>query len=222
VTAAPARRRAFVVAVVGAESCGKTRLVTALAGRLAAAGERAVVVDEHLRAFCDAAGRTPRQGEQAAIAAEQTRRIADAAARPDVDVVLADTTALMTAVYSDLVFGDAGLYAAAEHDHADGCDLTLLAATDLPWQADGLQRDGAHVRDPVDARVRAVLHRAGAPYAVVSGTGEARTDAAWAAVRAARGAGSAPVPATVWACEHCGDSACERRLLTRLVQPPPS
>ena len=62
------------VELFGRDHVVRTGLATALAGRLAAAGERAVVVDEHLRAFCDAAGRTPRQDEQAAIAAEPSCR----------------------------------------------------------------------------------------------------------------------------------------------------
>ncbi len=64
----------------------------------------------------------------------------------------------MIAVYSDLVFADAGLYAsalAAQRRY----DLTLVTALDLPWRADGLQRDGAHVRAPVDALLRAALAR---------------------------------------------------------------
>ena len=76
------------------------------------------------------------------------------------DAVPADTTALMIGVYSDWVFGDTSLYAAAEEAHRR-VDLTLLTALDLPWQADGHQRDGAHVRAPIDALVRAALGRAG-------------------------------------------------------------
>ncbi len=105
--------------------------------------------------------------------------------------MLADTTALMTAVYSELVFGDTGLYADALRDHAAGTDCTLLAAPDLPWQADGLQRTGAHVRTPVDTLLRAALARAGLAFAVVAGTGEARTQSAWDALRRAMAAAAA-------------------------------
>ena len=178
--------RGFVVAIVGAESGGKTHLAAALRERLAAAGEACEVVGEVLREFCDAHGRTPLAHEQAGIAAEQTRRIATAAQRSA--VVVADTTALMIAVYSDCVFGDTGLYDGAERVHRDGCDLTLLTALDLPWQADGLQRDGPHVQGPVDALVRAALSRAGVAFAVVCGQGDARVAAAWAAVGHARAA----------------------------------
>jgi nicotinamide riboside kinase len=175
--------QAFVIAIVGAESTGKTWLAQALRGALADAQTAVATVDEHLREFCDTHGRTPTAGEQAAIAAEQTRRI-EAAARAH-HVVVADTTALMTAIYSELVFGDRGLYTRAVQEHRR-CDLTLLTALDLPWQADGLQRDGPHVREPVDALLRRTLAQAGIGYAVVGGLGQARLDAALAALHAAR------------------------------------
>lgn len=206
----------FVVAVVGAESTGKTRLSDALREALATPLCRVAVVTEYLREFCDARGRTPYRDEQMRIAAEQTARIS-AAARTH-DIVIADTTALMIAVYSDHVFSDTGLYASAEADHAR-CALTLLTALDLPWQADGLQRDGPHVREPIDVLVRAALGRAGVDYAVVSGSGPARLTAALAAVRRVR----APPPDEArtarwqWHCDRCGESGCERHaLLPRL------
>ncbi|MGZ5218265.1 MAG: AAA family ATPase, partial [Caldimonas sp.] len=93
-------KRAFVVALLGAESTGKTTLAGELGDALERRGTRVVVVAEALRDFCVAHERTPRHDEQRAIAAEQTRRI-DAAAS-DAQVVIADTTALMIAVYSEL------------------------------------------------------------------------------------------------------------------------
>ena len=90
----------------------------------------------------------------------------------------------MIAVYSDLVFGDASLYADAEAEQR-GYGLTLLTALDLPWQADGLQRDGPQVREPVDRRIRAALARAGVAFEPVSGSGGARLETALAAVRRA-------------------------------------
>ena len=138
------------------------------------------MVGEYLREFCDRHARTPRRDEQAAIAAEQTRRIDAAAAQHA--IVIADTTALMIAVYSDQVFGDRSLYADAEHAQRR-CDATLLTALDLPWLADGLQRDGPHVREPVDAKVRAALARSGVAYSVIGGVGAMRLAAARAAVR---------------------------------------
>jgi len=210
----------FVVAVLGAESSGKTQLALDLAHRLRGAGVDAQAVPEHLREFCDRHRRTPRRDEQPAIAAEQTRRIATAAERHR--VVVADTTALMTAVYSEIVFGDRSQYAAVEAAQRR-CDLTLLMALDLPWRADGLQRDGAHVREPVDALVRAALARIGQSYVVVAGQGEARGQSAWRAVQRALAlpadpdAGDDEAALTAWhmRCERCGDADCERHLLPR-------
>ena len=207
--------RGFVIALLGAESTGKTTLAHELGAALAAPDRRVAVVLEYLREFCDLNGRTPHQDEQAGIAAEQTRRIAAAAETHE--IVVADTSALMIAVYSDQVFGDTGLYDTALRDHAR-CDLTLLTALDLPWMADGLNRDGPHVRGPVDAKVRAALVGAGLPFAVVAGTDGMRlTHALAAAHRALQPPDPAGRGATWHAvCERCGDADCERHLLPRL------
>ena len=210
--------RAFVVAVLGAESSGKTQLARGLAERLRAVGQDAQWVPEALREFCDRHGRTPRHDEQAAIASEQTRRI-DAAAQRHA-VVVADTTALMTAVYSEIVFGDPSVYPFAQ-DAQRRCDLTLLMALDLPWEADGLQRDGAHVREPVDALVRAALARVEQPFVVVCGMGEARLQSAWRALRpalalpafAANDDDDGATAICHLRCERCGDVGCERHQL---------
>jgi nicotinamide riboside kinase len=204
--------RGFVIALLGAESTGKTTLAQALGAALSLDGSDVAVVPEYLREFCDTQRRTPRRDEQQGIADEQSRRI-DAAAR-DHAIVIADTTALMIAVYSEQVFGDRSLYAQALAAHAR-CDLTLLTALDLPWQADGLQRDGPQVREPVDAKVRAALDRARLAYAVVFGSGDERTRAALATVRRAL----APPPSDdgqprwQWHCDRCGDPGCERHPL---------
>ncbi|RZL45766.1 MAG: ATPase [Variovorax sp.] len=211
-----------VIAVLGAESTGKTVLAAAIAEKLAANGATVSRVDEYLREWCDREGRTPRPDEQAGIAAEQTRRIDDAAAR---GFVVADTTAVMTAVYSDLLFDDTALYAAALAAQGRYA-VTLLTALDIPWVADGLQRDGPHVREPVDAKVRAALARAGVPYTVVHGSGDERLGNAWNAINSIAG-GASGAGATgrfglkktpwTWACDKCSDPDCEHRLFSDLV-----
>jgi nicotinamide riboside kinase len=173
---------AFVVAILGAESTGKTTLARDLGAALAKRGSGVAVVAEALRDFCDVAQRTPRADEQAGIAAQQGERIDLAAARAG--VVVADTSALMIAVYSELVFGDTSLYDAALARQRS-YDLTLVTALDLPWQADGLQREGAHVRAPVDALLRGALARAGIAFTTIAGRGEARATAALRAIDAA-------------------------------------
>lgn len=170
-----------VIAILGAESTGKTTLAHALTLELRALGHDAAVVTEYLREFCDRTGRTPRVDEQAAIAAEQMRRIEAAARRHD--LVVTDTSAVMIAVYSDLIFDDRSLYGDALAAHRKLCDATLLTALDLPWQADGFIRDGAHVREPVDHLIRQAMAAASCPYSVVYGSADARTKAALLALR---------------------------------------
>lgn len=204
----------FVIALLGAESTGKTTLALDLREALDAPDRRVVVVSEYLREFCEREGRTPHVHEQRHIADEQTRRIE--AAAHEHNLVIADTTALMIAIYSDLIFGDTQLYASAQAAHAQ-CDLTLLTALDLAWQADGLQRDGPYVQEPVDSLVRGALDRAGIGYSVIAGTGVARLQGALACIQRAT-EGPVPTPVAVrsrwhWHCDRCGDSDCERRPL---------
>ena len=196
-----------VLVLLGAESTGKTCLADALCQALVAQGHDAVRVPEYLREFCNFHGRTPLASEQMAIASEQTLRIASAAR--DHAMVVADTSALMTAVYSDCLFGDPGLLApaiATQRAYA----ATLLMALDLPWVADGHQRDGPLVRQAVDSRLRATLLDAGLGFSVVHGSGSARLAAARAAVQAVLHPAAADdrAPRWRWRCATCdGDPA---------------
>lgn len=206
----------IVVAILGAESTGKSSLARGLSDALAREGHDVTWVTEALREFCDAAGRTPHPEEQEAILNEQTRRIDDAARRHA--LVIADTTGLMTTLYSEYLFGDDSLLEKALEAQRR-CQLTLLTALDLPWQPDGL-RDGPHTRPPVDTAIRRTLQQAGLPFSVVSGTGDRRLASALGAVRhmlARRPLGTDTAPARQprwqWRCERCGDNGCERRLL---------
>ena len=60
--------------------------------------------------------------------------------------------------------------------------LTLLTALDLPWVPDGHQRDGEHVREPVDALLRELLLAHRLPWAVIGGEGPAGLQQAMRAV----------------------------------------
>lgn len=213
----------LIIGLVGAESTGKTTLARSMVEALSADGLGVTRVDEFLREFCDQHGRTPLQHEQRMIAQTQSARIA-AAAQSGADIVIADTTALMIAVYSDFIFEDPSLYADAEAAQQQ-CTLSLLTSLDLPWIADGLQREGEHVRAPIDQLVRAALQRSGVSYAVVAGSGERRLDAALAAVRHAWQQHRHPQPARPrwqWVCDRCGDAGCERHWLmqSRVVVDP--
>lgn len=207
------------IALLGAESTGKSQLGLALLAHLRLNTRlRIVLVTEYLREWCDREGRTPRPDEQAAIAQEQQARGERAAL--DHDVVLHDTTPLMTAVYSDLLFQDTSLYAPAL-DFQRRMQANLLMALDLPWTADP-QRDGPHAQAPTDQLIRRALLRARLDYSVVGGQGPDRLAQALNALgpilrpylsardglfsrlmhRADRLGGD-------WRCEHCDDPACE-------------
>ena len=216
---------ALVIAILGAESTGKTVLTQALVPRIARlTALRCTWVPETLRTWCDARGRTPRQDEQAGIATAHQAAIDAAAATRD--IVLCDTTPLMVALYSRHLFDDASLMPMAIAWQRR-CATTLLLALDLPWVADGLQRDGAHVRAPIDALLRETLVAHDLPWSVVRGLGEQRVEAALDALapllrqltalpsEGARGLftrldqRNGEATAAIWRCEHCDDPACE-------------
>ena len=176
-----AEESGLILAILGAESTGKTTLARDLAARLGdATGLTCTVVPEHLREWCERNGRTPRLEEQASIADEQRRRI-EAAAQSH-ELVVADTTALQIAVYSRLVFGDRSLDKPSGRWHAQRVAQTLVTALDLPWVADGLQRDGVHVREPVDSALRELLAAHRIAWSRIAGSGEDRVEAALDAV----------------------------------------
>jgi nicotinamide riboside kinase len=210
------------IALLGAESTGKTRLAHELANALLAQGLRAGAVPEVLREWCTRQGRAPRPQEQLAIAREQEDRVD--AATANADIVIADTSALMVAIYAGMLFPDGALYRFAI-ERQQRYDATLVTGLDLPWVPDGLQRDASASRDDVDALVRNLLQRAGIAFQVVYGEGPLRL---FSALRALEAAGILPSDGTgrtlaegarrpwVWACEKCSDPECEHRLFTRL------
>jgi nicotinamide riboside kinase len=220
--------RGLVIALLGAESTGKSTLAADLSHALQEqTGLRCARVDEYLRAWCEVNQRTPRGVEQREIAIEQHRRIEQAAATHE--IVVADTTALMTAVYSHLVWADNSLDAWALQTHAHGIDTTLLTALDLPWVADGLQRDGPQVQVPVDRLLCSLLAEGRIAWARIGGAGPQRLHNALNAVTPAlrgrsmarsglftrleqREASWLATPAWQAVCDICDDPHCEQAL----------
>jgi hypothetical protein len=142
--------------------------------------------------------------------------------------LLSDTTPLMTAIYSHLLFDDERLYPMALA-HQTLYDITLVMGLDLPWVPDGLQRDGPQVRGPIDTLVRQALERSGTPYRVVYGQGPRRLDNALLALGLAGEDASAQdireqgqfainQGRSVWQCNDCSDPGCEHQLFTRLLK----
>jgi nicotinamide riboside kinase len=209
------------IALLGAESTGKTQLARDLAAHLRLQGKRAEAVPEVLREWCTRERREPSPEEQLPIAQEQEARVDAAALRAD--IVITDTTALMVAIYSGMAFEDGELFHFALKRQR-GYDITLLCALDLPWMADGLQRIGPEVRESVDAQLRDALQRARLPYRVVYGSGGERLLNALAAIDSAPlqdvRVTTAPSRPWTWSCEKCSDPDCEHRLFTGLWASP--
>jgi nicotinamide riboside kinase len=210
----------MIIALLGAESTGKSDLSQALAQYLQKIDTDAVAVPEYLREWCAAQQRTPQPHEQLHIAAQQQQRIQAAAAQHS--VVIADTTALMTAVYSEYVFADLSLYPQALEQQRE-FDVTLVSGLDMPWVADGIQREGDYVRGPVDAMLRRSLDEAHIDYQVVYGLGEQRLHNAINCIAARANihwaSGSKPEKKWAWVCDKCSDPDCEHQLFRRLTAP---
>ena len=209
------------IAVVGAESTGKSELIKQLENYFQSQGKSVQHIPEYLRTWCNDHNRTPRKEEQLAIAEEQTKQINAASA---CDILLADTTALTVAVYSDLLFKDTSLYDMAI-SHQRTFDATLLMGLDLAWEADGFQRDGSHTREPVDTALRQALTSARLAFQVVYGSGAARFENALRCL--SRGNpfddfSSFPRKhgnrGFNWQCERCSDPVCEHRLFSDLLK----
>jgi NadR type nicotinamide-nucleotide adenylyltransferase len=155
------------IAILGAESTGKSTLAAALAQHYGSNW-----VPEYLREFVELQGRTPREEEQIVIARTQVER-EDLAARSTGTLLFCDTTPLMTALYSCFYWRrvDPQLAKMAR----DRCyHLTLVTAPDTPWVADGLQRESEAVRQQLHEKLLEALAQLRMPYTLVQGTEQER------------------------------------------------
>jgi nicotinamide riboside kinase len=108
------------------------------------------------------------------------------ACRDGCALVFCDTCPLLTALYSDYYFSDPSLLEPAHALHTRYA-LTLLLAPDLPWVADGAQRDGVAVQSAIHARLLREFQALRFPYVGVSGQGSHRVQTAVAAVNSLTG-----------------------------------
>lgn len=185
--------RAFFVkrvAMVGAESTGKTTLATALAQRL-----ETVWVREYGRDYSEVRGLEAKwtSDEFVRIATRQNE-LEDEAARTASRVLICDTDALATCVWHERYVGSR---CDAVERLVRPLDLYLVTAPDVPWVDDGL-RDGEHVRQWMHTQFVQMLRERGARFEVLTGTWDERERAAMAAVERAlrepwRGASYRPI-----------------------------
>lgn len=166
------------ICVIGAECTGKTTLAQHLAAHLGG-----VVVPEVLRHWCDTHGRTPQAAEQAGLLQaqifEENKALAHAN-QAKLAMVFCDTAPVLTAVYSQHYFADPSLLACALAHHRV-YDLTLWLQPDLPWVADGMQRDGLVAQTAVHRLLGLALNGPW-PVVCITGQGDVRLQAALRAV----------------------------------------
>ena len=162
--------------IAGPESTGKTTLAADLARHYGT-----VWVPEFLRDWVDAHG-LPRSAAELDVIVHGQRALEARLAPGAHRVLLCDTDARQTAMYSRLYFGEVSpaVARAAAGSHAA---LYLVLDADVPWVADA-QRDMAHRREEIRDRCLAELAAAGEPHLLVRGTWVERQAAAVATVDA--------------------------------------
>jgi NadR type nicotinamide-nucleotide adenylyltransferase len=171
------------IAVYGPESTGKTQLAERLAAHFGAP-----LVTEYARERWEAQGGVLALDDMLPVAREQWRREDEAVARAD-KLVICDTDALTTMLWSDLLYGTCPeeLRRGAEKRCRDYA-LYLLLDIDVPFTPDP-QRC---FPDPGDREKcmriwRGALERRHLPFAVIRGDWPAREAAAIAAIRSVAG-----------------------------------
>jgi NadR type nicotinamide-nucleotide adenylyltransferase len=163
------------VVVTGSECTGKTTLARGLAERLAVPW-----VPEYARQFVRDKGAAPDRGDVEAMARGQIE-LEDAAAAAAPGLLVQDTDLLSTVVYSRHYFGGCPgwIEQALRRRRAD---LYLLAGIDVPWVADGEQRDRGHRREEMQGLFRQALVALGARTVEIRGSCEFRVAAAARAI----------------------------------------
>lgn len=124
----------YRIALLGAESSGKTTLAVELTAALCEMGYNAGLVPEFLRTWCEQNSRLPNFEDQEIILEGQLA-LEDAAATR-FDIVVCDPAAITTGFYSLEYFGS-DLH--MEWDLLKRYDQLFLCDIDFPWQADPLR-----------------------------------------------------------------------------------
>ena len=159
------RSRGFGVRTVclhGPESTGKTTLASELAEHF-----KTVAVPEYGRLYCEIFGNECDLEDLRAIRRGHDL-LAAAARRKAKDLIVFDTDAVMTAVWSDILLGERP----ADLDRIDDpADLYLLCDIDVPFVADGIR----YFPDPATrarmlAHTRMELEHRKLPFVTVTGS----------------------------------------------------
>ncbi len=158
------------VTLFGPESTGKTTVGQGLARML-----NTLMVPEYGRLYTEAFGPELEQDELRLIADAHLASLA--AARPNAGLlIIEDTDPVMTAVWSDMLFGKRDPWFDEFHEYSD---LYLLFDVDIPWVDDGTR----YFKNDDDRRkffhlCETELRKRGVSYRVIRGQGD---DRLWAA-----------------------------------------
>lgn len=162
------------VVVTGSECTGKTTLAEALAHYY-----QVECVPEFARLFVATLGRAPAAADVEAIARGQIE-FERRALREGGRLVIQDTDLLSTIVYSHHYYDECPAWIEQELSSRPA-DLYLLAHIDVPWVADGEQRDRGGRREEIQALFREALVHQRLNYLEVCGS---RSERLAVAVRA--------------------------------------
>ncbi|MDH3255168.1 MAG: ATP-binding protein [Acidobacteriota bacterium] len=163
------------VVVTGSECTGKTTLARALAEVY-----RCVHVPEFVREFVVRKGTPPEPADVGVIARGQLA-LEDSLVSSARNVVVLDTDLVSTFVYSQHYFGSCPDWI-DEMVNVKRADLYVVAGIDVPWTADGAQRDRGHMRGAMHELFRSELLRRGFPFIEVEGSKRERLVASMAAI----------------------------------------
>lgn len=162
------------VGIIGAECTGKTTLAEHLTSHYSK-DYPCGFVHEELRQFVEEEKRTPHKHEQLMIVKRQialeeqvSQKLIEEHKNPPFIILFCDTTPLLTAIYSEVIFGttDPDIQTIAQsHTY----DLNLFTQIDFPWTADGLQRDGPLAQTKTHFRILAKLEAMNIPFETISG-----------------------------------------------------
>jgi NadR type nicotinamide-nucleotide adenylyltransferase len=163
--------RLLRVVVTGSECTGKTTLAAFLAERYRTAWSA-----EFVRAYLDRKGAPLDASDVDAIARGQIAAEDEAALRARRLVVM-DTDLVSTLVYSRHYYGSCPGWVERAAGERLG-DLYLLLRPDVPWVADGLQRDRVEKREQMHALFREALLSLGTRHVEIAGTWRERRERA--------------------------------------------
>ena len=136
----------FKICLIGAESTGKSTLAQDLAKALRSGGYWAQATPEALRLFCDRHQRLPLAADEPIIfEAQQLAELVFESQDSAAKFLVCDSSPLLTAFTSHWYFGDESLLREGLQ-HQLSYLHCYLSEPSLPWEADGIHRDGPQVR----------------------------------------------------------------------------